>query len=97
MTYLENKRSMRILKAKVYGKVQGVWFRKYNLDCVNRFRIVGTKKKLPDNIVVVHAMGKDLGEFKKYLKVGPSGSNVDKIDFSWDAPKMESSEFTIEY
>ena len=32
---------MRILKAKVYGKVLGVWFRKYTLDCENRLGIHG--------------------------------------------------------
>ena len=97
MTHLEDKRGMRILKAKVYGKVQGVWFRKYTLDCANRFGIVGTVKNLPDGTVLVHAMGKNLEEFKKYLKIGPPGSDVNKIDFSWDNSKMEFSEFKIEY
>ena len=61
---------MRILKAKVYGKVQGVCFRKYTLDCANLLGIVGNVKNLPDGTVVVHAMGKNLEEFKKYLKIG---------------------------
>mgnify|MGYP001160753369 FL=1 len=88
---------MRILKARVYGKVQGVWFRKYTLDCANRFGIVGTVKNLRDGTVLVHAMGKNLEEFKKYLNIGPPNSDVNKIDFSWDTSKMEFSEFKIEY
>ena len=88
---------MRILKARVYGKVQGVWFRKYTLDCANRFGIVGTVKNLCDRNVLLHAMRKHLEEFKKYLNSGPPNSNVNKIDFSWDTSKMEFSEFKIEY
>ena len=88
---------MRILKAKVYGKVQGVWFRKYTLDYANRFGIVGTVKNLSDGTVLVHALGKNLEEFKKYLKIGSPGSDVEKIDFSWQNSLVEFSEFKIEY
>ena len=88
---------MRILKAKVYGKVQGVWFRKYTLECANRFGIVGTVKNLRDGTVLVQAMGKNLKEFKKYLNSGIPNSYVNKIDFSWDTSKIEFSEFKIEY
>ena len=88
---------MKLLKARVYGKVQGVWFRKYTLDYANRFGIVGTVKNLPDGTVLVHAMGKNLEEFKKYLKIGSPDSDVNKIDFSWDTSKIEFSEFKIEY
>ena len=88
---------MRMLIAKVHGKVQGVWFRKYTLDCANRVGIVGTVKNLSDGTVLVHAMGKNLEEFKKYLKIGSPDSDVNKIDFSWDTSKIEFSEFKIEY
>ena len=88
---------MRMLKAKVYGKVQGVWFRKYTLKCANRLGLVGMVKNLDDGTVLVHAIGKNLREFKKYLKSGSPESDVDKIDFSWEASKIEFSEFKIEY
>ena len=88
---------MKILKAKVHGKVQGVWFRKYTLDCAKRFGIVGTVKNLSDGTVPIRAMDKNLEEFKKYLNSGPPNSDFNKIDFSWDTSKMEFSEFKIEY
>ena len=88
---------MRILKAKVHGKVQGVWFRKYTLDCANRFGIVGIVKNLDDGTVLVYAKGKNLEEFKKYLKSGPPDSDVNKIDYSWDTSKIEFSDFKIVY
>ena len=37
---------MRVLKAKVSGKVQGVWFRKYTLDSARDLAIVGMVKNL---------------------------------------------------
>tara|TARA_B100002052_G_scaffold277242_1_gene282553 strand:+ start:798 stop:1058 length:261 start_codon:yes stop_codon:yes gene_type:complete len=86
-----------MLKVKVHGKVQGVWFRKYTLDCANRVGIVGTVKNLRGGTVLVHALGKKLEEFKKYLKIGPSDSDVNKIEFSWYTSKMEFSNFKIKY
>ena len=86
-----------MLRAKVYGKVQGVWFRKYTLDCANRFGLVGTVRNLDDGTVLVYAVGQNLGDFKKYLKKGSSGSNVDKINFSWETSLVEFSEFNIVY
>ena len=86
-----------MLKAKVYSKVQGVWFRKYTLDCAHRFGLVGIVKNLDDGTVLVHAIGQSPEEFKKYLKIGSPGSNVEKIDFSWQNSLVEFSEFKIEY
>ena len=88
---------MRMLKAKVYGKVQGVWFRKYTLDCANRFGIVCIVKNLDDGTVLVHATGQNLEEFKKYLKIGPAGADGEKLDFSWKNSLVEFLEFKIEY
>ena len=88
---------MRMLKAKVYGKVQGVWFRKYTLDCAKRFGIVGIVKNLDDGTVLVNAMGKNFEDFKKYLKTGPPGSDVNKIKFSWENSVVGFSNFKIEY
>ena len=88
---------MRMLKAKVYGKVQGVWFRKYTLDCAHRFGLVGMVKNLDDGTVLVYAIGQNLEEFKKYLKIGSPGSDVEKIDFSRQNSLVEFSEFKIEY
>ena len=88
---------MRMFKAKVYGKVQGVWFRKYTLDCAHRFGLVGRVKNLDDGTVLVHAIGHNLEEFKKYLKIGSPGSDVEKIDFSLQNSLVEFLEFKIEY
>ena len=90
---------MRVLKAKVYGKVQGVWFRKYTLDSARDLGVVGMVKNLVDRTVLVNASGKDenLRKFKELLENGSPNSRVDKIDYSWEDSSIEYSTFEIEY
>ena len=90
---------MRVLKAKVYGKVQGVWFRKYTLDSAIDIGVVGMVKNLVDGTVLVNASGKNknLREFKELLENGSTNSRVDKIDYSWEDLSIEYSTFEIEY
>ena len=90
---------MRVLKAKVSGKVQGVWFRKYALDSARDIGVVGMVKNLVDGTVLVNASGKDgnLRKFKELLENGSSNSRVDKIDYSWEDSSIEYSTFEIEY
>ena len=49
---------MRFLKAKVYGKVQGVGCRKFTQESAREIGIVGMVKNLDDGTVSVHASGK---------------------------------------
>ena len=90
---------MRVLKAKVYGKVQGVWFRKYTLDSARDIGVVGMVKNLVYGNVLVNAAGKNenLREFKELLENGSTNSRVDKIDYSWEDLSIEYSTFEIEY
>lgn len=90
---------MRVLKAKVSGKVQGVWFRKYTLDSARDLAIVGMVKNLVDGTVLVNASGKDenLREFKRFLENGSPNSRVDKIDYSWEDSSIKYLTFEIEY
>jgi len=90
---------MRVLKSKVYGKVQGVWFRKYALDSARNIGVVGMVKNLADGTVLVNVSGKDenLRKFKELLENGSPNSIVDKIDYSWEDSSIEYSTFEIEY
>jgi acylphosphatase len=90
---------MRVLKSKVYGKVQGVWFRKYTLDSARDIGVVGMVKNLVDGTVLVNASGKDenLKKFKELLDNGSPNSRVDKIDYSWEDSSIKYSIFEIEY
>ena len=90
---------MKVLKAKVSGRVQGVWFRKYTLDSARDIGVVGMVKNLVDGTVLVNASGKDenLRKFKELLENGSPKSRVDKIDYSWEDSFIEYSTFEIEY
>jgi len=90
---------MRALKAKIYGKVQGVWFRKYTFDSARDIGVVGMVKNLVDGTVLVNASGKDenLRKFKELLENGSPNSRVDKIDYSWEDSSIKYSTFEIEY
>ena len=90
---------MRILKAKIYGKVQGVWFRKYTYNFARGIGLVGMVKNLEDGTVLVNVSGVDekLEEFKEYLENGSPNSRVDKIDYYWEDSSIEYSTFEIEY
>ena len=90
---------MRVLKTKVYGKVQGVWFRKYTLERARDLGVVGMVKNLIDGTVLVNASGKDenLRKFKELLENGSPNSRVDKIDYSWEDSSIKYSTFEIEY
>ena len=90
---------MRVLKAKVSGKVQGVWFRKYTLDSARDIGVVGMVKNLVDGTVLVNVSGDDenLRKFKELLENGSPNSIVDKIDYSWEDSCVEYSTFEIEY
>ena len=90
---------MVILKAKIYGKVQGVWFRKYTYNFAKILGLVGMVKNLGDGTVLVNASGADekLEEFKECLEYGPPNSRVDNIDYSWEDSSIEYLTFEIEY
>ena len=90
---------MRVLKAKIYGKVQGVWFRKYTFNFARDIGLVGMVKNLGDGTVLVNASGldKNIEQFKDYLGNGSPNSRVDKIDYSWEDSSIEYLTFDIEY
>ena len=71
---------MKMLKAKVHGNFQGVWFRKYTLICINRFGIASIVKNLDDGSVLFYAKGKKPCGIKKYLKIGPLGYDNKNIN-----------------
>ena len=89
----------KVLNAKVNGKVQGVFFRKYTYDFAMSVELVGIVKNLEDGTVFITVSGTDenLKKFKKYLQNGSPDSRVDKIDYSWEDSSVEYSIFEIEY
>ena len=82
----------------VYGIVQGVFFRDFVHRQATRFGLTGYVRNLPGREAVeVHAEGerKRLEELIGYLKIGPPGAEVEKVDTIWSEYTGSCSYFSI--
>ncbi|MBW3568910.1 acylphosphatase [Candidatus Parcubacteria bacterium] len=73
---------MKHLSIKIYGKVQGVFFRQSAYEEASRLGINGTVKNIPDGTVLVEAEADEdkLEEFLDWCKSGPEHAYVEKIE-----------------
>jgi len=81
---------------RVYGKVQGVWFRKYTCEEALRLGLHGWVRNEPDGSVLIKAEGKEesLRELMRWCQQGPPLAAVTKVEV--EAFAMEGlKEFTI--
>ena len=88
------------IQAEVYGIVQGVFFRDFVHRQANRLGLNGYVRNLPSGEAVeVRAEGerKRLEELISYLKIGPPGAEVEKIETSWSEYTGSYSCFSIRY
>ncbi len=76
------KRSLHI---KIYGKVQGVFFRVEARRKALELGISGNVRNMPDGSVEVLASGeeKNLKELLKWCYNGPKGAKVERAEFEW--------------
>lgn len=67
---------------KIYGHVQGVFFRAFVLDNAEELGISGFVRNEPDGSVYVEAEGDEeiLGEFLNILKHGPRSARVEEVE-----------------
>ena len=88
------------VQATVYGHVQGVFFRAFVSRQATQLGLNGYVRNLPDGRAVeVHAEGerKQLVELLSYLKIGPPGAKVQKVDTNWSEYTGSHSHFGIRY
>jgi len=74
------------IKAIVHGRVQGVFFRAATRKVARELELSGTVRNLPDwKKVEVHAEGNkaQIEKFIEFLKTGPPGAKVEKVDIEW--------------
>ena len=90
---------MQVFTAKVYGKVQGVWFRKYIKQIALEYNLVGMAKNLDDGTVLIYVSGesKNIRRFNDKMYIGSPGSKVDIIHFSKESLLSKYTSFEIEY
>ena len=88
------------VQAVVYGLVQGVFFRDFVHRRATQLGLTGYVRNLPSGEALeVHAEGerKRLEELLSYLKIGPPGAEVEKVETSWSEYTGSYSHFSIRY
>ena len=90
---------MRRVHIKIYGKVQGVFFRAAAKEKAFEHCVFGWAKNLSDGSLHIMAEG-DFSDVKKFInwcRRGPLPAKVDKIEFKF-CPDLENFEdFEILY
>lgn len=69
------------LNIKIYGLVQGIFFRATAKEQANKLTITGFARNEPDGSVYIEAEGekKNLDEFLKWCNQGPPMAQVEKV------------------
>ncbi|MFX0139980.1 MAG: acylphosphatase [Candidatus Hodarchaeota archaeon] len=80
---------------KVYGLVQGVFFRYTTRKIARRLGITGYVKNLPDGTVYIEAEGPDdkLFELLDFSKKGPKHAQVERVEYEFTQPAYEFKGF----
>jgi len=82
---------------KIYGQVQGVFFRQSAKLEAERNGIVGWVKNLGDGSVEIMAQGdkKLVDQFIKWCRGGPPFAQIEKVDIHWEKDLHDFDEFSV--
>ncbi len=85
------------LDVTVHGRVQGVFYRKNTQRIARGLALSGTVENRFDGTVRVTAEGERgaLESLLQWLRHGPEGAQVDRVDVTWSQPQGEEKGFTI--
>ncbi len=77
---------MKHLNIKIYGLVQGIFFRATAKEQADKLNITGFAKNMPDGSVCIEAEGEEnnLDKFVKWCHLGPSMARVEKVTTTSD-------------
>ena len=86
-----------MLRLKIFGNVQGVWYRASTAGVARDLELRGYAKNLPDDSVEVVAVGskENLLKLKKWCKRGPTGSVVERIEEEWSENEENFEDFEV--
>lgn len=85
------------MKARVFGKVQGVGFRHFTMVRAKRLGLKGYVKNLEDGTVEVVAEGHEEAILKllDMLKLGPTTAKVEKVEYEIGEYRKQFEDFDI--
>ncbi|MCR4393502.1 MAG: acylphosphatase [Dehalococcoidales bacterium] len=88
------------IHAIIHGRVQGVFFRAFVAQKARELNINGFVRNLPSGVdveVVAEGEKKQLEKLIEFIKVGPPGARVEKVDIKWMDNPGKLSGFEIKY
>ena len=90
---------MPVVFIKVYGKVQGVFFRQSTAAAANELGITGFVLNADDGTVEITACASQekLNEFIKWCHHGPERARVDKVETNNVSANLSFDSFEIRY
>jgi acylphosphatase len=79
------------VRARVHGRVQGVFFRAEARSRAESLGLAGSVRNLPDGTVEVVAEGEDdrVASLVDWLHRGPAGAQVERVEVSEQEPAGE--------
>lgn len=88
---------MNTVNIRVFGNVQGVFFRKSTKDMADELGVSGWVRNESDGTVEIMATGdkKALDKLISWSKNGPPLAKVKKVDADWIAEVEEFEDFDI--
>lgn len=89
----------KLLKVKIFGWVQGVFFRVETKREADELELTGFARNEPDGSVYVEAEGeeKNLQKFLKWCQEGPEAARVEKMEPEFSDELKNYQEFEIKY
>lgn len=87
------------VKIRVYGIVQGVFFRASTRDFAQKLGLRGTVRNVLDGSVEIIAEGDEeiLKKLISYARTGPPPAKVYNIEINWEQSKDDLPSFRIIY
>jgi acylphosphatase len=91
--------SSRRVELRVYGIVQGVFFRASTRDEAARLGLGGWVRNRPDGSVEVLAEGDEpaLRRLVAFCREGPPGARVERVEEQWGGGTGEFDHFRVSY
>jgi acylphosphatase len=91
---------MKHSNLKIYGKVQGIFYRMAALERAHELNLVGWVRNLEDGTVEIEVQGEKnaIERFIEWCKKGPKGAHVESVEEKTkDVKKISFEDFKIIY
>lgn len=84
------------INIKIYGKVQGIFFRASAKELADKLRVSGFAQNMSDGSVYIEAEGEEdkLNQFIEWCHTGPSMAEVEKVEIT-NKPLKNFSKFEV--